>query len=228
MTLHLIGLGLNKNTITLEASEALNSCHRIYLESFTVNFPYTYNQLEKEIGHEVIVLSREEVENEHILKEAQNKEIALLVYGDALAATTHTQLILSAKKQNIPTQIHHNASILIATTSMPKWQKNYEPTSFLEYYQDNKKAKAHTLILTDIDLKLNQAIEQLQAAANITGCEIKHIVVLSNAGLPTQKIHTGSPAQFQNKELPMPFCIIIPSELNHHEEETLNTFKENI
>jgi diphthine synthase len=241
MTLHLIGLGLDKNTISSEARQILQKCDEIFLESYTVDFPYSYEELEHELDMKITILNREEVESERILEFINKKEIALLVYGDSLSATTHAQLILSCKQKELPYKIYHNASILIAvaqtglqlykfgkTASMPLWKKNYEPTSFLSYYKENTNIKAHTLILTDITLDLKTAIEQLEAACNIEGCEIKKVIVISNAGLDTQKIYHEDLKKLKNLEIKMPFCLIIPGELHFHEEEALKTFKEKV
>lgn len=241
MTFHLIGLGLGTDTITSEAKKILKQCKTVYLESYTVNFPYKTEELEKQLQAEIQILNRENVENEKILEEANNENIALLVYGDSLSATTHTQLILSCKKQNIPYKIHHNASILTAiaqtglqlykfgkTASMPEWKKSYEPTSFLNYYQENSSIKAHTLILTDIGLELDRAIDQLEKSCEIENVQIEKIIIITNAGLENQKIYYDTIEKIKNLTVPMPYAIIIPSELHFIEEEALETFKEKI
>jgi diphthine synthase len=241
MTFNLIGLGLNINSISSDSREILKNCEKVYLEGYTVDFPYKIKDLEKSLNKEILLLKREEIETEQILKEAKIKEIALLVYGDSLSATTHIQLILSCKKQNIKYKIFHNASILTAiaqtglqlykfgkTTSIPKWQKNYEPTSFLDYYKENQKINAHTLFLTDIGLNLKEAIEQLEIASKKEKCKIKKIIVISNAGLLCQKIYFDTLNKVKNIDIKMPFCLIIPSELHFHEEEALKNFIEEI
>jgi diphthamide biosynthesis methyltransferase len=73
MTLYLIGLGMNENSLTAEAQEAINQSDKIYLENYTVNFPYDINKLN------ATPLDRSKVESEEILKEASSQNIALLV-----------------------------------------------------------------------------------------------------------------------------------------------------
>ncbi len=241
MTFHLIGLGLGINTISTEAKEILQKCDEIYLEGYTVNFPYKFEELKNALQADFQILDREEVENEKLMNLSKKKEITLLVYGDTLSATTHTQLILSCRKQKIPYRIYHNASIMTAiaqtglqlykfgkTPSMPYWKKNYEPTSFLTYYKENQSINAHTLLLTDIDLEINTAIEQLEKACNIEGIEIEKIILITNAGLKNQKIYYDTLNKIKKTKAKMPFCIIIPSELHFIEEEALKTFKEKI
>ena len=55
-----------------------------------------------------------ESNSDEILRDARDKNIALLVAGDPFAATTHTDLILRAKQMNIKTRVIHNASIFNA------------------------------------------------------------------------------------------------------------------
>lgn len=93
MSFYLIGLGLDKKSISLEALEVLKSCKEIYLETYTVNFPYTLEELEKEYQLTITPLDRQRVEDESLLKKAKDEDVALLVYGDSLSATTHMQLI---------------------------------------------------------------------------------------------------------------------------------------
>ena len=239
MGFNLIGLGLGLNSITKEAQEVLRNCEKVYLEGYTVNFPYEIEDLRKSLGLEIEVLERGPVEDEHLLEEAKDKEIALLVYGDSLSATTHTQLILACKKKGIQYKIFHNASILIAIAqtglqlykfgkipSMPKWQKSFEPTSFLDYYLENQKSKAHTLLLTDIGLDLKSALEQLEKGCEEKECKIEKLIVISNAGLETQKIYYDTLENLKEKEVDMPFCLILPREMHFLEEEALNEFRE--
>ncbi len=261
MTFNLIGLGLDKNSISADAIEILKSCEKIYLENYTVNFPYEIEELEtsfnelwrfsniseaegfaQEGGQEgksplkITQLNREKVEDESILKEAKKENIALLVYGDALSATTHMQLILECKKQNIPYKIFHNASIMTAiartglqpykfgkTASMPCWKEHTnKPTSFANYIKENLSCKSHTLILTDIGLNLKDAINQLKETS-----EIRKAIVLSNAGTKNQKIFYDTLDNLKEIEVQMPFCIIIPTELHFLEKESLEELKEN-
>ena len=52
-----------------------------------------------------------------ILSNARDNDVAFLVGGDPLSATTHTDLILRAVELNIPYKIVHNASIMNAIGS---------------------------------------------------------------------------------------------------------------
>jgi len=236
MTLNLIGIGMNKNSISVEALEVLKKSKKIYLENYTVDFPYPKEELEKSYKVRIAELGRKEVESESVLKEAKSQEISLLIYGDPLSATTHTQLILAAKKQNISYKIFHNASILTAvaetglslykfgkTVSMPNWgEHKNKPTSFTNYIKQNQSINAHTLLLTDIGLEIFQVISQLQESINKIP---EKIIVVSNAGTEKQKMFYDTPENLKQKNIPMPFCLVIPAELHFLEKEMLEKLK---
>ncbi|MDO8517048.1 MAG: diphthine synthase [Nanoarchaeota archaeon] len=229
---YLIGIGLNLNSISAEALEALAKCNKVYLENYTVDFPYNIKDLGKSIGKEIIELNREKVESEKFLEDAKKEDIALLVYGDALSATTHISLILKCKNAKIKYKIFHNASVLTAvsetglqlykfgkTASMPAWQKNYEPDSFIEIVLNNQKIKAHSLILIDIGLELKKAKEQLKKSAEKHGLKLDKIIVCSELGIENKIIYN------KLDQLPdsikQPFCFVIPSDLHFTEKEFL-------
>lgn len=240
MAFYLIGTGMTNKSLTAEALETLKQCDSIYLENYTVNFPYKKEELESNYNIKIQELKREQVENESILEEAKNQEVALLVYGDSLSATTHTQLILECKKQNIPYKTYHNASILTTvaetglslykfgkTTSMPNWQEHTnKPTSFINYIKQNSSIKAHTLILTDIGLEISNAIQQLKKSAEKENLKLpEKIITISHAGTSQQKIFYDTPNNLQKQKIKMPFCLIIPSNLHFLEEESIEELK---
>ena len=241
MAFYLIGTGLNKNSISANVLKILKTCDKIYLENYTVNFPYPLNELEKELELKFIELKRTATEDESIIEESKNQDVALLVYGDSLSATTHIQLILECKKQNIKYQLFHNASIMTAiaetglqlykfgkTASMPNWEEHTnKPTSFMNCVKKNQSIKAHTLILTDIGLEIADAINQLKEAAEKEKIEIpKKIIACSNIGTQNQKIFYDTLDNL--KKIEMPFCLIIPIEMHFLEEEALEKLKINL
>ncbi len=232
---------MNENSISADALKILKSADKIYLENYTVNFPYPIEKLERIFEIKITELNRTKVENESILQEAKTQNIALLVYGDSLSATTHMQLILEAKKQKIPYQIFHNASILTTvaetglslykfgkTTSMPNWKEHTnKPTSFANYIKQNKSIDAHTLILTDIGLEIEPAIQQLLESAKKEKLILpEKIIALTQAGTNNQKIFYNTPEQISKQKIKMPFCLIIPTKLHFLEEESLEKLRE--
>lgn len=99
--------------------------------------------------------------------------------GDPFGATTHSDLVLRAKEQKIPTQSIHNASIMNAigccglqlynfgeTVSIPFWTDSWEPDSFYDKIVDNHKRGMHTLCLLDIKVK-EQTVENMMKGRKI-------------------------------------------------------------
>lgn len=231
--LYLIGLGLNEKGISKEGLLALESCSKVYLETYTVNFPYAFEDLH--LGKKKIeALERKDVESNLLIKEAKSRNIGLLVYGSPLFATTHLTLINDANEQGIRTKVVYAASVFDAiaetglqlykfgkTASMPAWKKNFEPDSFIEIIKQNKGIKAHTLILVDIGLGFKRAVEQLRESCKRKEFNLGKVVVCSQLGTTNQKIFYNSLDKINSIDINFPFCIIIPSELHFTEEETL-------
>ncbi|MBT7706206.1 diphthine synthase [archaeon] len=235
MTFNLIGLGLTKESISSSALTALKGCDKIYLEGYTVDFPYTTEELSSALDVKLEVLPRELVEDESILKTAKDENIALLVYGDSLSATTHTQLILACKQQQIPYKIYNNASIMIAiartglqlykfgkASSMPTWTSTWKPDSFMDYIKENKSISAHSLLLIDIGLDLKDAKIQLQEAAKNYEMDLDKIILASNIGTEKEKLIYDSMENLP-EDIAKPFCFILPGKLQDMESEFLSS-----
>ncbi len=238
MVFYLIGLGLNLKSLSVEALEVLKKCNRVYLESYTVDFPYSIKDIEKVIGKKIEELGREEVENEGFIDSAKKENIALLVYGNPLSATTHISLILKCKKEGIDYKVLHNASILDAiaetglqlykfgkTASMPAWKESYKSNSFIEVIKENLKIKAHTLLLVDIGLSSENALEQFEQVCKKRNMNLGKIIICSQIGVDS-KIYYDTLEKLKKKKIKMPFCIIIPSEMHFLEKEALEMLKE--
>ncbi len=236
MVFYLIGLGLNKESISIEAKKELEKCEKVYLEKYTVDFPYSLDELEKALNKKMIFLKREDVESEIFILEAKEKNIALLVYGDPFTATTHSQLIIFCKSKKIPFKIFHNSSIMNSvgetglslykfgkSCSIPKWSENYKPTSFINYLKENKKIKAHSLIIVDIDITFKEAIFELEEASKKEKFSLpKKILVVSKIGTEKQKIIYKKISEIKNEEIEKPFSLIIPSKMHYLERKLLN------
>ena len=220
------------NGISLHGKKILKNCSKIYLENYTVEFPYTKKELEKQLKIKTIDAGREFVESEKIIDEAENKDIALLVYGSPLSATTHISLINKAIKNKIKYKIMHAGSIFDAvaesglqiykfgkTTSLPKFTKSFTPTSFIEIIKDNQKINAHTLLLIDIGLSFENAKQQLQQTKSSLFSSEK-IIVCSRLEIKS-RFYYDKLENINAEKIKAPYCIIIPGKLNHDEEENL-------
>ncbi len=232
MTFYLIGTGLNAESLSWEVLKIIRKSKQVYLENYTVDFPFEKKRLERTCNKKIKELKREEVESESFLEQAKKTDISLLVYGDGLSATTHSELVLNCKKKKIPCQVIHNASILTAvsesglqlykfgkTTSMPTWKENWKPDSFVEIIKQNQSIHAHTLLLIDIALDLDQAKQQLIESLDNNKIEVEKVILCANLGVKSRIIYDTI------KNLPnritKPYCMIIPGKLHFHEEEFL-------
>jgi len=169
MVLYFIGLGLgDEKDITVKGLETVKRCKRVFLESYTAILGVNKQRLEDFYGCKIIEADRYTVESsaESILEGAEIDEIAFLVVGDPLAATTHTDLFLRAAEKGIQVIIIHNASIMNSvgccglqlynfgqTVSIPFFSETWRPTSFYEKIRQNLQNQFHTLCLLDIKVK---------------------------------------------------------------------------
>jgi diphthine synthase len=244
--LYIIGLGLNEKGTSLEGFEALKKCKKIYLENYTSDFPYKKEKLEKVIKKKIISVNREFVENkiQELIQESKKINISLLVYGSPLIATTHISLIQEILKNKVKYKVIHGASIFDAITetglqiykfgkiaSMPKWEKNFTPKSFIDIIKENKKISAHTLILIDIGLDFQDAIKQLEVSVNNKKIKLDKIIICQTLCTKNQKILYKKINELKKIKIKKPFCIIIPSKLHFMESnilKILNDLKENV
>ena len=181
------------------------------------------------LNKKIIPSKREFFENksQELIKEAKKENIAILIYGSPLIATTHISLIQKARKLGIQVKIIHNASILDAITetglqiykfgkiaSMPI----FEADSFIQIIKDNQKINSHTLILVDIDLDLKDALKKLESL------NLGKIIICQSLGTKNSKIFYDSVNNLKKLRIKKPFCIIIPSKLHFIEEKVLEMF----
>lgn len=166
MTLYLIGLGLNdENDITLRGLDLVRKAGTVYLENYTAVLQCSKETLEELYGKKVILADRELVEKkgEEIVEKASNGNVALLVVGDPVSATTHTGLLLRAIKKGIKVEVVHNASAMTAvgiiglqlykygrTTSIVFPQEGWTVEAHYDVIKENKEKGLHTLCLLDI------------------------------------------------------------------------------
>lgn len=232
--LYLIGLGLNERGISMRGIEIIEKCDRVYLENYTADFPYDLKDTE---ASGAVQLERGEVESDRLINEAKNENVALLIYGAPLFATTHISLVLEARKAGIPVKIIGAGSIFDAVgetglqlykfgkiCSMPEWTDKYKP-DFLKYVKENQSINAHSLILIDVGMPLKKALEQLEEAAKKEGVKIDKLVIGSKLGTRKRKIFYDTIQNLKKLDVKNPFCFVIPGEMHFLEQEALGVFK---
>ncbi|XP_055344542.1 diphthine methyl ester synthase-like [Paramacrobiotus metropolitanus] len=170
--LYLIGLGLGDvEDIGVRGLRIARQAVRVYFEMYTAILDGPDNgipALEKLLERSVIPADRETLEEkaDDILDGADKDDVVVLVVGDPMAATTHSDLILRAKTKNIPVKIIHNSSIISAVgatglqvyrfgivVSIVFWTETWKPRSFAQHISQNLQRGLHTLCLLDIRVK---------------------------------------------------------------------------
>ena len=241
MVLHFIGIGLNdEKDISLKGLEIVKKCDFIYLESYTSKLQCSKSKLEKLYGKKIILADRELVEKkaEDILKNAKKGEVAFLVIGDPMCATTHVDLMLRAKKEGIKVEVVHNASIINAigvtglevykfgkVTSIPFENENVKAP--YEVLVGNLDKGLHTLFLLDLRpdedkyLLIKDAIEYLIKQGVTTETKA---VACARIGSSDPLIKYGTLVELKEFDYgDAPYCLVIPAKLHFMEEEALES-----
>lgn len=248
----LVGLGMKFEHLTLKAINTLKECDEIFLEKYTLNIDYDFEALTKLIGKKIKKLEREDVESGSFLPKSNKKNVALLVLGDPLIATTHIELLLEARLRGIETMVIPGISILNVigitglqpykfgkTTSISFWQEEigYMPCGFYKILEENQKINAHTLFLLDPNPSKGKYITPLQAIEKLKECEKmkgKNIInkdtqyiVCSRLCSKTEKIVVGKYDEIKSIDFgPPPHSIIIPAQTHFKEKEYLSLYKQ--
>ncbi len=246
--LYMIGLGIgDESDMSQRGLAACKRSDEVYAELYTAIWQGDLSKLEIEIGKKVKVLERRDLEDksESFVKGAKGKDIALLVPGDPLSATTHINLLMDAKHGNIPFQVIHASSILTAiaetglniynfgkTATVVKPQKGYAPTSFYDAGVINRKNGMHTLFLLDVDMDTGLGLEILLGIEKKRkkGVLAPDMNVVAASGIGTKKsvIRYDSVKNLLRQPLKPPAVVIIPGRMHFIEREWLGSLKDRI
>ena len=246
-----IGLGLHdEKGITLRGLEEARAADLVFGELYTSALTGAKaNAVEALVGKPVHRLSRDQVESGgEILDAAKTRRVAFLIPGDPMAATTHVDLRLRAKRAGIPTRIVHGVSIISAaagalglqvykfgrTATVPFPAPGFKPTSPLEVILENRRAGLHSLVLLDLRedgtfLGPKEALRSLLEMAALkktadfgpsTGA-----CVLSRVGAPEVQAAADRVERLLARDLGPPLhCLVVPGPLHFLEKEALVAF----
>ena len=248
--LYFIGLGLNnEKDITINGLDAVKKCDLIYLENYTSVLNCSKEDLEKFYNKKIILANRKMVENDdnEIIKNSKTKNVAFLVAGDSLAATTHIDLFLRAKKEGIKCFVIHNSSIMTAvgvtglqlykfgkTTSIPLENENIETP--YDVLKGNLSLGLHTLFLLDLKPEDEMFMTVNDAIRYLLRVELKRnekifsekifCVGCARIGSENQLIKSGTAKELLKFDFGKPVhCLIVPGKLHFMEEEALGLYK---
>ncbi|RLF49928.1 MAG: diphthine synthase [Thermoplasmata archaeon] len=250
MTLKFIGLGLHDGRgISMRGIEEARKCDVVYAEFYTTPMPeLDVEWIQGVIGRKIKVLKREDVEEgKCIIRDAMERDVALLVGGDPMAATTHLSLRIEAMKRGIKTVVVHSESIFTAaasaaglqhykfgrTITIPWVRDNYFPMSPYDMLARNRAEGKHTLVLLDTEPKDGQIMRACDAVeillmmeeAGRKGVFSKdtRIFALARVGSTEPFVIFGRAERIMEASMPEPpHTIIVPGEMHFMEEEFAN------
>jgi len=246
---YLVGIGLKPEMVSVEALSALKKCDEIYIDTYTSDFSEgTLSGLEGISGKKIIPLQRPEIEEGFAKKieAARGKNIALAIIGNPLFATTHSQLLLDAKKADVEFKVIAGISVFdlvgksglstykfgrIASIVFP--QKNFSPESFYDLIAENKKTGLHSLCLLDIQgerkMTAGEAIGiLLKIEEKRKGNAVRNsvIVAMERLGSEEERIVSGSTERIARENVGVPAILVVCGELSEKEKEFLGEFTE--
>lgn len=249
--LYLVGLGLyDHKDISERGLDVIRNCEKVYIELYTNPWKGNVEELKKVCGKEVSELVRKDMEEDSkvLVKEAKSKDIAVLVPGDPLVATTHSSLLQEANAAGVESRVVHSSSIYsaiaetglhiykfgkTATIALP--EKNYFPKTPYKVLQENLEIGAHTLFLLDVKgekkryMTINEGIVVLLELEERIGKNIfdrnTPCVGCARLGSEDSIIKFGKAQDLKDHEFgDAPHIIIVPSKLHFSEQEVLDSF----
>ncbi|MDO5826290.1 MAG: diphthine synthase [Methanosphaera sp. rholeuAM130] len=249
--LYFIGLGLfSEDDISIKGFNALSNVDVIYAEFYTAKLMGgNIDNLISKVDVPFVKLKREDVEDKNIvLEEAMSKDVAFVVAGDPLMATTHTELYVEAKSKGIDTRIIHGSSIFSAapglsglqaykfgkTTTVPFPDENFFPHSPYDAIKSNLDMGLHTLVLLDIQahknrfMTINEAIDYLSKVESDRNegvfADDTIVIGIAQAGSDNPVVKGGRVCDVAGYDFGSPLhCMIVPGNLHFVEAEALIT-----
>jgi len=245
-----IGLGLQKDGISLAGLREAQEANVVYAELYTSIVPnFDIKGFEQKIGRSIKVVARETVEQhpEEILNAAKKGNVAFLVPGDPMAATTHVDLRLRAAKAGIQTKIVPAASIVSAAAGLAGLQSyKFGPSATVpfpdnpstrpyEVLAENRQCGLHTLLLLDIRAEEGKAMtanEAIEIMFKLEGKLKKKVftpdtlaIVVARAGSDDATIKADKAAKLNKLNFGSPpHVLIMPGKLHFMEAEALKMF----
>jgi len=249
--LYFIGLGLfSEDDISFKGFNALKNVDVIYAEFYTAKLMGgNIDNIMNKVDAPFITLKREDVENRNlVINDALEKDVAFVVAGDPLMATTHTELYVEAINKGIETKIIHGSSIFSAapglaglqaykfgkTTTVPFPDENFFPHSPYDAIKSNLEMGLHTLVLLDIQahkdkyMRVNEAIEYLSKVESVRKENIfgddRIVIGIAQAGSDKPVVKGGKVSEIVDFDFGEPLhCMIVPGNLHFVEAEALIT-----
>lgn len=242
-----VGLGLGDQGVSIGGVKAIREADTAYLEYYTTpHEPRLLQELEAAAGRTLTIVDRAFVEDgRKIIAEAGSGDVVLAVQGDPMIATTHSDLLVRAVTQGIPTSIIHGATIATAAASASglHYYKFGATVTFtresVDYHQQvyrrihqNLLEGSHTLLFLEHNTELEEGVAPaklieglLQAESNFKREVVREdslLIVVSRVGSPRESLKAGALADLRSLDYGQPpHVAIFPASLHFGEKEAL-------
>lgn len=240
-----VGVGLDdERGLSARGREVVQGARAIFAEEYTaVLAPGSLDRLARTIGRPIQRLSRDQVESASPLLTAlaTGGPVALLVPGDAFAATTHVALRLRCEEAGHSWRYVPNASILTAAAgflglmhyrfggavSLPLPAPGFRPTSPLERIARNRSVDLHTLVLLDLRPEEGRYLTATEALAILAERDPDHraipaaaeLAVIARAGSDAAGAWVAPSQRLASIDFGPPMhALIVPAPTLHFEE----------
>lgn len=247
--LFLIGTGISKNGLTIEAIDICKRSKTVFFDNYTSHInDITMEYLSKNnIIPKQLARAALEEQIDTLLLQAKDDDVSVLIGGDPMLATTHKIIQIRAYSLKIPVTVIHAGSIMNALmgesgldfyrfgkiATITRWSQNYKPISFYDSIIINSKNDMHTILLCDFDSTKNESIPLSEALLYITNAEEqkqlgfldedKKIIIFHNVGLIGEKRVFCSIKEAKKLQMDLGMhAIIVPSRTSQLEIEMLN------
>ncbi len=241
--LYLVGAGLVPAHISKAGIEAVRRADRAVLDTYTVPVSESdIKMLEELVGRNLERAQRSDLEEgaTELVEEAKEKDVAVVTWGDPLAATTHVVLTVIADERDVPWKYIPGISIITYvpsrlglehykfgwTVTIPhEWKRS---PSFYERILENRKRNMHTLVLLDVGnepMTIPEGVEALKYWAEREGKNWDYLVGIARAAHDDEKIVFGKPEDLCSTEWPEPpHSIVVPGKLHPVENDAIRRF----
>ncbi len=252
--LTIIGLGLNsENDLSLRGLDAARGAEEIFLEDYTsLLTDLSIPRLEELVRKPVRLLSRDSLEHPGLtgfLEGISSKNVALLVPGDPLTATTHQAVRSQALKQGLEVRVIHGSSIYTAAPGLAGlFIYKFGPSATItfpdnpstvpyETLTENNQRGLHTLFFLDLRKPENRFMripEALQILKD-NEREKEHGVItdeslfigIARAGSEMPMLRAGTLLNLLRTDFGgAPHTLIAPGKLHFMEEEFISRLKD--
>jgi len=166
---------------------------------------------------------------------AEKKDVAVFFPGDPLAATTHTEFLISARERKIPVKVLHNSSIFSAVAETGLQLYKFGKTATIPFsgklenmkniLKENKKVGAHTLLLLDLDAEAGLYMSAADAVKILLKEKIlkpsDKIVAAGALGTENSEIVFAPAKTLLEKEISTPAVLVVSGKLHFREKDFL-------